>query len=88
MTDKDSVNVSDAASILGLSKNTIRAYCEKGLLPYTRSDKNYRCFNVGDLLKMRKDLNRFEKKSQALGKKLFWLKQRKKNQGEGEESSC
>lgn len=85
MTDKDSVNVSDAASILGISKNTVRAYCEKGLLPYTRSDKNYRCFNVSDLLKIRKDLNRFEKKSQALGKKLFWLKQAKNRQGKSDE---
>ena len=44
------VKIAEAARILGVSQNTLRAWCEKGKLPVTRNPVNgYRLFRRSDL---------------------------------------
>jgi len=46
------VTVSDAAEIIGVSPDTIRRWSKKGLIKSTRSELNYRLFNVDELKRL------------------------------------
>ncbi|GEM_PF-6955691 len=73
------VGVQEASGILGISKNTIRALCNRGLLPYTRNASNYRRFDLDDLLKFKNEKFQIEKRGQQLGRQLFYLSQKREN---------
>ena len=48
---KELVNISDAAKTLSLSIDTIRRWDKKGLIKAHRDDKNYRVFDINELLR-------------------------------------
>lgn len=53
------VKVADAAEILGVSQNTVRAWSENGTLPVHRNPANgYRLFRKSDLKKFLNNVSR------------------------------
>jgi len=67
----DYVKVAEAAVILGVAQNTVRAWAENGILPVHRNPANgYRLFR-------RSDLDKFLKKVSSSGTKARPRKTRK-----------
>lgn len=57
------VKVAEAAEILGVAQNTVRAWAEKGVLPAKRNPANgYRLFRRTDLEKFLKQLGSSDKR--------------------------
>ena len=43
------LNIADAASILGVHKNTLRAWADKGLVPHVKLPSGYRRFRQSEM---------------------------------------
>jgi excisionase family DNA binding protein len=50
--------ISDAARQLGVSAKTLRAWCDRGLVPHTRLPSGYRRFSEAQIMQIRQGMER------------------------------
>ena len=51
MTTTEWVSVQEAARMIGVSKDTIRNYADKGVLPVNRTEGGHRRFKAQDIMR-------------------------------------
>jgi DNA (cytosine-5)-methyltransferase 1 len=51
------LTVSDAATQIGVSSDTIRRWDKKGLIKVNRSDLNYRLFDIEEIMRIHKKVS-------------------------------
>ena len=50
------LNISEAAHVLGIHKNTLRAWADKGLVPHVKLPSGYRRFRLSVLRRMAREM--------------------------------
>jgi excisionase family DNA binding protein len=50
------LNIADAAAIVGVHKNTLRAWADKGLVPHVKLPSGYRRFRLSEMRRIARDM--------------------------------
>ena len=60
------LNIADAASILGVHKNTLRAWADKGLVPHVKLPSGYRRFRLSEMRRIAREMEQGTPEGKAL----------------------
>ena len=50
------LNISEAAHILGIHKNTLRAWADRGMVPHVKLPSGYRRFRLSEMRRMAREM--------------------------------
>ncbi len=57
MSEEDRMlNIAEAAEVVGVHKNTLRSWADKGLVPHVKLPSGYRRFRLSEMHKMAQEM--------------------------------
>ena len=76
---KQGLTVQEAATVMGVSKRTLRKYDRLGVLPSQRTPGGHRRYDLEQLLRFKQGLQDFERAGATLARKIFLNTRKQRN---------